>query len=1315
MRCVVNCDSNQLKSTIYFNGQDKFVETEETEKFFTKVFEDASWIRCVYYSLKRLFTQKKYLIVQTTTQGNDQNVTSTSRSVYLVNNVVDGLIQHKLKSKRNHNNRPYYINKSGDQVEDIIRFVNTTMPFLMFGEFRSNDGEVFVPSALNAELGNKTYTVKRLNSTKATESESGPIGTLKNTKSIFDQIFNMKQVAESTRLAKKRRSAISMIRNEVFQMELDINSYDIFQVGTRLKKIRDSLHLFTNIDIKKGTLEGCFDFLLNKGGLNDEELCKRLLRIVFLHSILSCVLNDLRIWHPFPMPVYGIGIHKELKQYCADFLNKRNVPVLKDHDAHAQSILNEIPRGYLENVFKQAGLLDRFNNKIRSLNKAFMFNYADKPPLVAVHDDAKDLMLYLFNSTPLGGMQRKIYHLIFSGKRSSQCIEQNEVNESVNAIFEQIGKDDYTLENYKTELDHNIQWFERMDSTNNTRDIVLPFLFVSTFKYCLETGDDLELIDKLLDLSFADDVLRDVLFEMLRSLLKEYEHKETDENYGIVCDHLDKVLTQKLNEEKLSLGELERWILGTEHSSKTGWYVLISKSMPRLAELTGPLLQQFNQLSNIYTDNYSENTRFVNQFFERIKERNETYSTTAFRKQLDVCIKLLNDGQYSERQIRNRLHFLLSLSLKYYSTGTITREVIGCIDQVLQSKKSREVSTWYSVLTNISDEFLQNQSLSLHIRFKSMFDQLAAQPGGEGFVRYLRKRILSPYEKNGQKKVDLILNSKVTSWKLFENLKLADPLPFTNASEVVAFLNERLTVWKERIQKSNVTNTIQEKLVVMENNTPYLAAPRDTDKRREFYDNIMNALATLVKYYDTQYANAADENEKKKCIDEAKISLGEINDQFGRCCSQWSTVIKSEHRRVQSDVVLSPEDEFHKQAMNVRVKIVEELGVEHYGGIKDIHIYNALFNEDVSKKFMVPYLPEYHFPMQRIIADKFVQSGLQAYTPMRVFSNFAYRFITNSAQDTELDDMFNEVQRDITLKEYASVLEYVDDKPSTSSLFQLPSLQTIFDNANSIFRGFPKKKKIKNELKIQLKRHLGRSDAQLVYFRRNIEAIVTNMRFNGDDADQQKERLTTDVNQLTQYIGLGREELKAHLEGNDQSLAHKVAIQACLSDMRALMSLKGELLQNRDIIKISNQFNANKQDFLSFPKTVLEVLQNVENIHQLSRQEITAVAKTMNIRLVKNKLDGIDYVDSLKKSSNDLDGNAISEKDLLVMERAAKKSIEQNPNHIGLLMLYLAVNEKINKRREQFYNIHTRMKDSPTYDEDRLLILMLKFNIIARE
>jgi hypothetical protein len=643
MRRIVNCDSNQLKSTIYFNGQDKFVETEETEKFFTKVFEDASWIRCVYYSLKRLFTQKKYLIVQTTTQGNDQNVTSTSRSVYLVNNVVDGLIQHKSKSKRNHNNRPYYINKSGDQVEDIIRFVNTTMPFLMFGEFRSNDGEVFVSSALNAELGNKTYTVKRLNSTKANESESGPIGTLKNTKSIFDQIFNMKQVAESTRLAKKRRSAISMIRNEVFQMELDMNSYDIFQVGPRLKKIRDSLHLFTNLDIKDGTLQGCFDFLLNKGGLNDEELCTRLLRIVFLHSILSCVLNDVHIRHPFPMSVYGIVIHKELKQYCADFLNKRNMPVLKYHDAHVQSILNQIPRGYLENVFKQAGMLNHFNNRIRWLNKPtnirywlnkpINYNYTHKPQLVAVHDDAKDLMLYLFNSTPLGGMQRNIYHLIFSGKRSSQCIEQNEVNESVNAIFEQIGKDDYTLENYKTELDHNIQWFERMDSTNNTRDILLPFLFVSTFKYCLETGDDLELIDKLLDLSFADKVLTDVLFEMLRSLLKEYEHKETNEHYGIVCDHLEKVLTQKLKEQKLSLGQLEDLILGREHSSKTRWYVLISKSMPRLAELTGPLLQQFNQLSNIYTDNYSENTRFVNQFFERIKERNETYSTTALKKQ----------------------------------------------------------------------------------------------------------------------------------------------------------------------------------------------------------------------------------------------------------------------------------------------------------------------------------------------------------------------------------------------------------------------------------------------------------------------------------------------------------------------------------------------------------------------------------------------------------------------------------------------------------------------------------------------------------
>ena len=148
-------------------------------------------------------------------------------------------------------------------------------------------------------------------------------------------------------------------------------------------------------------------------------------------------------------------------------------------------------------------------------------------------------------------------------------------------------------------------------------------------------------------------------------------------------------------------------------------------------------------------------------------------------------------------------------------------------------------------------------------------------------------------------------------------------------------------------------------------------------------------------------------------------------------------------------------------------------------------------------------------------------------------------------------------------------------------------------------------------------------------------------------------------------------------------------------------------------MKISKQFTANKKDYLSFPKTVLEALQNVENIDQLTEQDILSVANTLNVPLVNNSLDGIDVVDSLKQSFNDLDGNNISENNLVVMERAAKKSIEQYPNHIGLLMLYLAVTEKINKRREQFYNIRARMKESSTYDEDRLLILMLKFNIIT--
>ena len=153
----------------------------------------------------------------------------------------------------------------------------------------------------------------------------------------------------------------------------------------------------------------------------------------------------------------------------------------------------------------------------------------------------------------------------------------------------------------------------------------------------------------------------------------------------------------------------------------------------------------------------------------------------------------------------------------------------------------------------------------------------------------------------------------------------------------------------------------------------------------------------------------------------------------------------------------------------------------------------------------------------------------------------------------------------------------------------------------------------------------------------------------------------------------------------------------------------------KDIFIIARQFAVNKEALLRCPKTVMEALQNVENIHQLTEQEITAVANTLNVPLVNNSLDGIDIVDSLKQSFNDLDGNNISEKDLVVMERAAKKSIEQHPNHIGLLMLYLAVTEKINKRREQFYNIRARMKESSTYDEDRLLILMLKFNIITRK
>ena len=53
-----------------------------------------------------------------------------------------------------------------------------------------------------------------------------------------------------------------------------------------------------------------------------------------------------------------------------------------------------------------------------------------------------------------------------------------------------------------------------------------------------------------------------------------------------------------------------------------------------------------------------------------------------------------------------------------------------------------------------------------------------------------------------------------------------------------------------------------------------------------------------------------------------------------------------------------------------------------------------------------------------------------------------------------------------------------------------------------------------------------------------------------------KKALIADAKKLTEYIPLGKEALNSDLE-RDQPLANQVAIQACLSDMRALMSLKG--------------------------------------------------------------------------------------------------------------------------------------------------------------
>ena len=272
MHRKIDGNSGDSKSTIYFNKQHKFVETDATKKYFRRVFEGASWFTCVWYKLKGLLTGKKYHIIQTTKWIEDEyngDIKTTHNSVYLVDNVIDDLINRKFKrNMRSSSERvyqPYCIDKPGSEVEDIVRFINDNMPFLMVGEYRSNDGEVIVPSALNDGSNNKPYAISKLTGTQVNESESEPNNTLKQTKSIFDRILNMKRRIESRRVAEQRRLAIGMIRSEVFKIEVHMNANDMSQVMPGLKKIKKSLYLFANGGIKEdGELSSCFDFFIKQ-------------------------------------------------------------------------------------------------------------------------------------------------------------------------------------------------------------------------------------------------------------------------------------------------------------------------------------------------------------------------------------------------------------------------------------------------------------------------------------------------------------------------------------------------------------------------------------------------------------------------------------------------------------------------------------------------------------------------------------------------------------------------------------------------------------------------------------------------------------------------------------------------------------------------------------------------------------------------------------------------------------------------------------------------------------------------------------------
>ena len=845
-----------------------------------------------------------------------------------------------------------------------------------------------------------------------------------------------------------------------------------------------------------GSCQVVLIFLLNKGGLNDEALCTRLLRIVFLESIRVMVTLETNRENT----EFFKGFLRILAPYITQFLNNRNKQVLAGHKVTGQAILDLIPRGYLKNVFQK----ERRLNTFQIIDKLGLASERDGSGLLNALDGSKNVLLYLLCAEPVGRLQMAVNNLILSPKGVRDYVNE------VDAIYSQIGDDDYTLEHYKTEIKQNIAWLKSVRHLKRSNDVLLSFCYVSIFKYCLEMGESFEDIDELLKISTISnkerpfEVLRDV-FELLRELLTKNENRVGDEKYCAGLRYLDGKLTQKMNELQLPLVDMEDLILGYFHKSKP--YVLISRSMPQLAELVWrPLLEQYNIVCDKKTLNYSENIKIAKQIAEKFELGHEGYTLKSFEEQLNVFNKRVAFGIVHRTATPNinRLHFLMSLLLSFETSGPYNRVALAYIEKLF--RKEKKLDYWYAVFMNLSDELLRSQSLHVYLRLKLMVDRLVEQSDFTGSTSELRKKILTPYEEHAKKKVALISNSTVTSWKLFEGLKLAEALTFNETAEVVNFLNERLKSWTRYMGPVSYTKKIENKIDVMARNDEYLAAPREKDKRREFYDNILNALAILINTFDRQYEEATNENEKKKCIDEVKTSLGEINYQFRACCSQWLTVIKRELRRIQSGVMLSPEDEFHKQAMNLRVKIYEDAAIETFNlKTKDIHIYNRLFNEYVSKKFKVPYLQEYHVQeMPPKISDQLIDVSIEAYTPMRVFSNFADRFIFTSTQDTELDDFFNEVKEDILLSEYESVFEYVDDEPSSSTLLSRSlSSDSVFDDVNS-HDNADEKKKIKNELKTALKGYLGRSDAQLDYFRRNIEAIVTNMGFDGDDADQQK-------------------------------------------------------------------------------------------------------------------------------------------------------------------------------------------------------------------